>query len=272
MPEQYQLSGLVQGLRWITNGDYAGPRLAAHGPLSERSATWCTTWMAVPSKRPSTSSWALGRTHCGKTDAFPSLGRHCKWWGCACCSGTTAPHALISAEVVPFRPHRGIVLIVEEARRRPLRTSGCNGCTPSTIRRCSRRPAPPAPGHSVRATGWSRLPGGGAPTTNTSPSSTSTPTRSPPAPPGPADRIPVALRRRATGVRRAAADRDELGCLAGRGHLRGWQRRHQLRWRSSTAANDGREVTVFSRRCGTPGAPALVLVHGFPTSSIDYFA
>lgn len=29
---------------------------------------------------------------------------------------------------------------------------------------------------------------------------------------------------------------------------------------------------MFSRRRGTPGAPALVLVHGFPTSSIDYFA
>jgi pimeloyl-ACP methyl ester carboxylesterase len=46
----------------------------------------------------------------------------------------------------------------------------------------------------------------------------------------------------------------------------------ELRWRSTTAANDGEEVAVFSRRCGTPGAPALVLVHGFPTSSIDYFA
>ena len=46
----------------------------------------------------------------------------------------------------------------------------------------------------------------------------------------------------------------------------------ELRWRSSTAANGGREVTVFSRRCGTPGAPALVCVHGFPTSTIDYFA
>lgn len=46
----------------------------------------------------------------------------------------------------------------------------------------------------------------------------------------------------------------------------------QLRWRSSTAANEGTEVTVFSRRCGTPGQPALVCVHGFPTSSIDYFA
>ncbi|MEE6179367.1 alpha/beta fold hydrolase [Mycobacterium sp. 050134] len=46
----------------------------------------------------------------------------------------------------------------------------------------------------------------------------------------------------------------------------------ELRWRSTTSANESREVAVFSRRCGTPGAPALVLVHGFPTSSIDYFA
>ncbi len=45
----------------------------------------------------------------------------------------------------------------------------------------------------------------------------------------------------------------------------------ELRWRSTTAANSGQEVGVFSRRCGTPGAPPLVLVHGFPTSSIDYF-
>ncbi len=45
-----------------------------------------------------------------------------------------------------------------------------------------------------------------------------------------------------------------------------------IRWRSSTPANEGREVTVFTRRAGTPGAPALVCVHGFPTSSIDYVA
>jgi pimeloyl-ACP methyl ester carboxylesterase len=43
-------------------------------------------------------------------------------------------------------------------------------------------------------------------------------------------------------------------------------------WRSTTADNNGQEVTVFSRRCGTPDAPALVCVHGFPTSSIDYYA
>lgn len=52
-----------------------------------------------------------------------------------------------------------------------------------------------------------------------------------------------------------------------------WQRgATELRWRSTTAANGAKEVSVFSRRCGTPGAPPLVLVHGFPTSSIDYFA
>ncbi len=52
-----------------------------------------------------------------------------------------------------------------------------------------------------------------------------------------------------------------------------WQRgASRLRWRSSTAANRGAEVEVFHRRCGTPGAAALVCVHGFPTSSVDFFA
>jgi pimeloyl-ACP methyl ester carboxylesterase len=46
----------------------------------------------------------------------------------------------------------------------------------------------------------------------------------------------------------------------------------ELRWPSSTAANSGMELKIFTRRCGTPRAPALLCVHGFPTSSIDYFA
>src|ERR1700748_1294693 len=46
----------------------------------------------------------------------------------------------------------------------------------------------------------------------------------------------------------------------------------EITWRSTSAANNEAEVTVFTRRCGTPGAQALVCVHGFPTASIDYFA
>jgi pimeloyl-ACP methyl ester carboxylesterase len=69
------------------------------------------------------------------------------------------------------------------------------------------------------------------------------------------------------------SNRDHLCNAGGLDIFAEWQSGGtELRWRSTTAANDGREVTVFSRRCGTPGAPALVLVHGFPTSSVDYFA
>ena len=45
----------------------------------------------------------------------------------------------------------------------------------------------------------------------------------------------------------------------------------ELRWKSTTEANDGQAVTVFLRRYGTAGKPPLVCVHGFPTSSIDYY-
>ena len=45
-----------------------------------------------------------------------------------------------------------------------------------------------------------------------------------------------------------------------------------VNWRSTTPANDGAEVAVFVRRAGTPDKPALVCVHGFPTSSVDFYS
>lgn len=52
-----------------------------------------------------------------------------------------------------------------------------------------------------------------------------------------------------------------------------WQRAGTtFTWASTTPANSGRPVDVFARRCGTPGAPPLVCVHGFPTASIDFRA
>ncbi|HTX97576.1 MAG TPA: SDR family NAD(P)-dependent oxidoreductase [Mycobacterium sp.] len=88
-----------------------------------------------------------------------------------------APHALISAEVVPFRPHRGVVLIVEEADRgRPERVAAV----------AARRALSGFAGHTghPRARGRSaRAPDGityrtdGEPSTSTSASYTSTTTR-----------------------------------------------------------------------------------------------
>ncbi|MEW5810007.1 MAG: alpha/beta fold hydrolase [Actinomycetota bacterium] len=52
-----------------------------------------------------------------------------------------------------------------------------------------------------------------------------------------------------------------------------WQRGGTtFTWASTTPANNGQPVEVFVRRGGTPGAPPLVCVHGFPTSSIDFRA
>lgn len=52
-----------------------------------------------------------------------------------------------------------------------------------------------------------------------------------------------------------------------------WQRGGTtFSWTSTTPANDGAQIDVFARRTGTPGAPALVCVHGFPTAGIDYHA
>ncbi|WP_395694755.1 alpha/beta fold hydrolase [Nocardioides sp.] len=53
--------------------------------------------------------------------------------------------------------------------------------------------------------------------------------------------------------------------------VRVWaDRGSHVRWRSTTAENDGRELDVYVQTRGDRGNPALVLVHGYPTSSYDF--
>ena len=49
-----------------------------------------------------------------------------------------------------------------------------------------------------------------------------------------------------------------------------WRRRGgHFSWRP--AAEDACPVEIFHVELGDPGAPVLVLIHGWPTSSIDWF-
>jgi pimeloyl-ACP methyl ester carboxylesterase len=49
-----------------------------------------------------------------------------------------------------------------------------------------------------------------------------------------------------------------------------WRRRRgYFSWRS--AAQDAEPVEIFQVELGDPGAAVLVLIHGWPTSSIDWF-
>ena len=50
-----------------------------------------------------------------------------------------------------------------------------------------------------------------------------------------------------------------------------WYRAGQyFEWTSTTRNNEGRRVNVFYRTFGSRSNPALVILHGYPTSSFDF--
>jgi hypothetical protein len=112
MPEQYQLPGIVHGLRWIADGDYLDHRLAANGPLGQIGNA-VHYLVGDPVQETFDDFVALGRA-LYENGRFPVRRPSLQVAGLRLLQWHAAPHALISAEVVPFRPHRGIVLIVEE--------------------------------------------------------------------------------------------------------------------------------------------------------------
>jgi hypothetical protein len=112
MPEQYQIPGIVHGLRWIADGDYPDHRLAAHGPLREVGNV-VHYLIGDPVEQTFDEFVALGRA-LRENGRFPVTRPSLQVAGLRLLQWHAAPNALISAEVVPFRPHRGILLIVEE--------------------------------------------------------------------------------------------------------------------------------------------------------------
>jgi hypothetical protein len=108
MPEQYQLPGIVHGLRWIADGEYPDHRIAAHGPLGDVGNV-----VHYLISNPVSETFADFVT-LGENGRFPVSRPSLQVAGMRLLQWYASPHALISPEVVPFRPHRGIMLIVEE--------------------------------------------------------------------------------------------------------------------------------------------------------------
>lgn len=112
MPEQYQLPGIVYGLRWIADGDYPQHRLASNGPLGEISNA-VHYLVSDPVRETFDNFVALGR-QLRENGRMPAMRPLLQISGLRLLQWHSAPQALVSAEVVPFRPHRGVLLIVEE--------------------------------------------------------------------------------------------------------------------------------------------------------------
>ncbi len=112
MPEQYQIPGMVLGQRWASTAACREVRAAEVGDWTEVEHVVC---------------YLMGQPVDETIDEFLMLGRHLAELGRFAAAlpsqyrgalrlleSHAAPRTLISDEVVPFRPHRGIYLMVEE--------------------------------------------------------------------------------------------------------------------------------------------------------------
>lgn len=112
MPEQYQLPGLVFGARWASTPACEAVRAAAVDDWALTAHVVCYL-MGNPLDETIDEFFTLGRT-------LAEMGRYSQALpkqylaGLRLLHSLASPRALISNEVVPFRPNRGIYLIVEE--------------------------------------------------------------------------------------------------------------------------------------------------------------
>ncbi|CAO5253451.1 MULTISPECIES: hypothetical protein [unclassified Frankia] len=112
MPEQYQLPGLVHATRWIAEDEYRQARIAGSGPLAD-VGNIVNYLVGDPVQQTHDDFLELG-LRLAEAGRFPERRPSLQLRLLALQRWYAAPRALISPEVVPFRPHRGILMIIEE--------------------------------------------------------------------------------------------------------------------------------------------------------------
>lgn len=118
MPEQYQLPGLVHATRWIADGQYPDRRIAGAGRLADTGSV-VNYLVGDPVQQTHDDFFELG-VRLAEIGRFPERRPSLQLRLLALQRWYAAPRALVSAEVVPFRPHRGVALIVEEPADRDV--------------------------------------------------------------------------------------------------------------------------------------------------------
>ncbi|MGN6475463.1 MAG: hypothetical protein ACTHK4_17705 [Mycobacteriales bacterium] len=112
MPEQYSIPGIALGLRWIADGDYRDHRIAAADELADVGNV-VTYLMSEPVQQTYDEFMDLGGG-LRELGRFPEVRPSLQTRLLAVDTWRAASAAAVSADVVPFRPHRGVLLVVEE--------------------------------------------------------------------------------------------------------------------------------------------------------------
>jgi hypothetical protein len=111
-PEQYQLPGIQLSLRYIADGEYLQSRIAANGHLADVGNV-VNYLVGDPVEQTHEDFMQLG-PRLAELGRYPDRRPYLQLRMPALLRCYAAPQALVSAEVVPFRPHRGVVVILEE--------------------------------------------------------------------------------------------------------------------------------------------------------------
>jgi hypothetical protein len=113
LPEQYPLTGIVHGQRWVSTPACRAAR-AVNGPGLDPVHYVTCYLMAEPIEETLDDFFALGG-ELRRLDRFFAA-RHAHLTGpFAATDAIAAPRVLVSDAAVPFRPNRGVYVIVEDA-------------------------------------------------------------------------------------------------------------------------------------------------------------
>jgi hypothetical protein len=112
MPEQYQLPGILHGTRWMADGDCLDARITGSGNLAEVGSV-VNYLVTEPVQSTHDEFMELG-PRLALMGRFPEHRPSLQLTMPALHRWYSSPRVQISSEVVPFRPHRGVVVVVEE--------------------------------------------------------------------------------------------------------------------------------------------------------------
>ncbi len=112
MPEQYQLPGILHGTRWMADDRCRAARMTGTGHLADVGSI--VNYLVTEPVQPTHDDFMELGPRLALIGRFPerrpslqlSMPALLRWY--------SAPRVQISAEVVPFRPHRGVLVVVEE--------------------------------------------------------------------------------------------------------------------------------------------------------------
>ena len=112
MPEQYQLPGIALAHRWIADDELLDARLAADGPMGGL-ANLVQYYVTDPVEPTLTEFMQLGG-RLRELGRFPELRPSLGVRMLALQGWHSAPSALVSPQVIALRPHRGVLVLIEE--------------------------------------------------------------------------------------------------------------------------------------------------------------